>query len=195
MANRDDLYEHRRDRFQALYQQHYPAVLRYVARRIGTEAARDVVAETFTTTWRRLDMVPEAAPLPWLYATARRCLANELRRQESRQRLDARVRLMTSTGLAGGHGEFAEASATRMDVLAALATLRRNDQEALRLTEWEQLNDAEAARAAGCSTAAFKVRLHRARRRLARALDQQAGASPGAAVVRPLPVAGIEMPS
>jgi RNA polymerase sigma-70 factor (ECF subfamily) len=60
------------------------------------------------------------------------------------------------------------------DVLAALATLPANDQEALRLTEWEELDQATAARVAGCSTTAFKVRLHRARRRLARALNEQA---------------------
>ena len=57
-------------------------------------------------------------------------------------------------------------------MLAALASLRPNDQEALRLIAWEQLDAAAAAQAMGCSTAAFRVRLHRARHRLARALDQ-----------------------
>ena len=61
-----------RDRFAALYDQHYPAVLRYAARRIGVEAARDIAAETFLTAWRLLDRVPSEQPLPWLYATALR---------------------------------------------------------------------------------------------------------------------------
>ena len=38
---------------------------------------------------------------------------------------------------------------------------------------WEGLEPEQAARAAGCSRATFAVRLHRARRRLAAALDQQ----------------------
>jgi len=60
----------------------------------------------------------------------------------------------------------------RLAVLAALAALRPSDQEALRLIEWEQLDVAAAAQVMGCSAATFRVRLHRARRRFARALGQ-----------------------
>jgi RNA polymerase sigma-70 factor (ECF subfamily) len=41
------------------------------------------------------------------------------------------------------------------------------EREALRLTEWERLTPAEAARVTGCSAATFRVRLHRARRHFA----------------------------
>ena len=171
MQDRDD---GERDRFRSLYRQHYAAVLRYAARRVGAEAARDVAAETFLTAWRRLGSVPDAQPLPWLYATARRCLANEVRRRGRRNRLDARVRDEASRARETYQEEFAEAVADRLLVLAALATLSPKDQEVLRLTEWEQLDAAAAARVMGCSSGAFKVRLHRARRRFAQALGQQA---------------------
>jgi RNA polymerase sigma-70 factor (ECF subfamily) len=169
----------RRDRFRALYEQHYPAVLRYATRRVAADAASDVVAETFLAAWRRLDDVPEREPLPWLYATARRCLANELRGQARSDRLNYRIRDEASAALGSAPDRLADSVADRLDVLAALATLPAQAQEALRLTEWEQLDDATAARVAGCSTTAFKVRLHRARRRLARALAQQAGPARG----------------
>jgi Sigma-70 region 2 len=52
------------DRFKAMYDEHYPAVLRYAARRVGAEAARDIAAETFLTAWRRLDRVPPASRFP-----------------------------------------------------------------------------------------------------------------------------------
>jgi RNA polymerase sigma-70 factor, ECF subfamily len=175
-----------RDRFATLYIQHYPAVLRYAARRIGAEAARDVAAETFLVAWRLLDRVPSEQPLPWLYATARKCLANEVRRNGSRERLAARISAEAARGEAVG-AELSERVADRLDVLTALGTLRPLDQEALRLIEWEQLDVAAAAQVVGCSTGAFKVRLHRARRRFARALGQpgqppsRAGA-PGAAI-------------
>jgi len=52
-------------------------------------------------------------------------------------------------------------------VLAALRRLSPRDQEALRLTVWEDLDVATAAAVMGCSTAAMKVRVHRARQRLA----------------------------
>lgn len=53
---------------------------------------------------------------------------------------------------------------------AVLATLSEADQEALRLVGWEELDLAAAAQAMGCSRATMAVRLHRARRRLERAL-------------------------
>jgi DNA-directed RNA polymerase specialized sigma24 family protein len=53
----------------------------------------------------------------------------------------------------------------------ALARLSPGDREALLLIGWEGLANDDAARVMGCSAVAFKVRLHRARRRLARLLD------------------------
>lgn len=60
MADRDDP-EH--DRFKALCDQHYPAVLRYAARRVGAEVARDIAAVPFMTAWRRPDRMPAEAAL------------------------------------------------------------------------------------------------------------------------------------
>jgi RNA polymerase sigma-70 factor, ECF subfamily len=159
-------------RFKAMYEQHYPAVLRYAARRVGAEAARDIVAETFLTAWRRLDRVPAGQPLPWLYATARKCLANEVRRQDTRERLDWRLRTEATRGQEVAGPESCERVADRLAVLAALASLRPDDQEVLCLIEWEQLDVCAAAQVMGCSAATFRVRLHRARRRLARAFGQ-----------------------
>jgi RNA polymerase sigma factor (sigma-70 family) len=163
----------RRDWFRILYEQHYPAVLRYAARRVPLDAASDVAAETFLVAWRRLDDVPPREPLPWLYAAARRCLANEVRGQARSDRLSNRIRDEAGAWADSAPDGLAESVARRLDVLTALATLPTQAQEALRLTEWEQLDDAAAARVAGCSTTTFRVRLHRARRRLARALGQQ----------------------
>jgi RNA polymerase sigma-70 factor, ECF subfamily len=175
------------DRFKAMYDQHYPAVLRYAARRVGAEAARDIAADTFLAAWRRLDRVPAGEPLAWLYATARNCLANELRRQDRRERLDARIRAEATRRRAVAGPEPSERVADRLAVLAALAALRPNDQEALRLIEWEQLDVAAAAQVMGCSAATFRVRLHRARRRFARALVQagEPGGSDPDAVIPP----------
>jgi RNA polymerase sigma-70 factor, ECF subfamily len=153
-------------RFKAMYEQHYPAVLRYAARRVGAEAA------TFLTAWRRLDRVPPGQPLPWLYATARKCLANELRRRDTRERLDSRLRAEAALGQDVARPEPSDRVADRLAVLAALASLRPDDQEALRLIEWEQLGVSAAAQVMGCSAATFRVRLHRARRRLARAFGR-----------------------
>jgi RNA polymerase sigma-70 factor (ECF subfamily) len=45
--------------------------------------------------------------------------------------------------------------------------LGERDREALMLVAWDGLDHRDAATVMGCSTSAFTVRLHRARRRLA----------------------------
>ena len=54
-------------------------------------------------------------------------------------------------------------------VRRTLAQLPARDAEVLRLDAWEQLTGEELAYVLGCSTAAARVRLHRARRRFATA--------------------------
>jgi RNA polymerase sigma-70 factor (ECF subfamily) len=157
-----------RARFEAMFSAHYAAVVRYAVRRVGPDGAQEIVAETFLTAWRRLADVPEYA-LPWLYATARRLVANELRRRDRAARLGARIEASS----AAVTDDPAEAVADQLRVRAALATLSPTDQEVLRLSEWEQLRPADAAIVVGCSVGAFTVRLHRARQRLARALGEQ----------------------
>lgn len=59
------------------------------------------------------------------------------------------------------------------DVLrCALAELNERDREVLLLISWEDLGPAQAAAALECSRATLAVRLHRARRRLAAALQR-----------------------
>ena len=158
------------DRFNELYQAQYQTVLRYALRRTDPETARDAVAETFLVAWRRLDTVPadHAQATPWLYAVARNVLANADRSQRRAARVTAKL----------GHQRLAEfAPDTDRAVLEcarlerALARLTPADQEALRLVGWEELDVAEAALAMGCSSSTMAVRLHRARRRLERALQ------------------------
>ncbi|WAX56940.1 sigma-70 family RNA polymerase sigma factor [Jatrophihabitans cynanchi] len=158
-----------RERFEELFRRHYAPVVRYAVRRVGVDAAQEVVADTFLTAWRRLDSVPEHA-LPWLYATARRLIANEVRRQARGARLGQKI----AGGADGAVPDHAEEIADRLRVGAALQQLTERDREVLRLAEWERLDSADSARVLGCSVAAFKVRLHRARRRLAAALDSGA---------------------
>ena len=63
-------------------------------------------------------------------------------------------------------------------VAAALARLPANDREAITLIAWDGLRPAEAAAVLGQSPVAFRVRLHRARRRLRRELDHVGQADP-----------------
>lgn len=55
--------------------------------------------------------------------------------------------------------------------------LSDSDREVLSLTAWEELSVRDAARVLGVPASVFSVRLHRARRRLARDLQQTASSS------------------
>jgi len=66
--------------------------------------------------------------------------------------------------------DVAEEVAERISVLTALAALSEADRELLTLVAWHGLKPNEAAQVVGCSTATYFVRLHRARRRLERAM-------------------------
>jgi RNA polymerase sigma factor (sigma-70 family) len=168
-------------RFTALYQSQHDAVLRYALRRTDPETARDVTAETFLVAWRRLDVVPagDTDARPWLYGVARRVLANAERSRRRAENLTARLHQQRQNASAADAGGVVGETA-RLN--AALATLTESDQEALRLVGWEELDLASAALAMGCSRGTMAVRLHRARRRLERALELVADDEPRPAI-------------
>lgn len=62
--------------------------------------------------------------------------------------------------------------AERSAAVKALASLNEQDREVLILVAWQGLGAREAAQVVGCSTAALRVRLHRARKRFEQALEQ-----------------------
>jgi len=154
--------------FEAGFEAHHAAILAFALRRVDERAtAEDIVSETFATAWRRRDDVPDPE-LPWLYAIAARVMANQARGSRRRTRLGARLK---SEPPALGR-DPAEVVGERDGVLAALAALPERQQEVLRLVAWEGLEPRDAAKVVGCSVAAFRVRLHRARRALAKRLAE-----------------------
>jgi RNA polymerase sigma-70 factor (ECF subfamily) len=156
------------DAFAGLFAAHYPDLLRYAIRRVGADEAPDVVSDVFLVAWRRRAELPTDAPRLWLFGVASRVVSNHVRSGARQRRLQLRL-------VAALPPEPSDDPAER--VRAALAQLRPDEQELLRLTEWEQLTPAEAATVLGCSPGALRVRLHRARRHLAAALGRSSGPS------------------
>jgi RNA polymerase sigma factor (sigma-70 family) len=154
------------ERFHEIYRAHVEAVTAYVRRRGVADSVDDVVAETFLVCWRRLDRVPDEA-LPWLYAVARKTLANERRRAAGR-------RAIPSSGAEDTVGTSGDLPELPSDPVLgrAFGLLSEDDREVLRLVAWEQLPLRDAATALGCSYVACRVRFHRARRRLAAQLQR-----------------------
>jgi RNA polymerase sigma-70 factor, ECF subfamily len=135
------------------------------ARRRGARDAEATAAEAMTIAWRRLADLPVDDPRPWLIATTRNLLMAEHRRHANRP--------------TGGDWEGMTAQAVDTPISieldgaleAALRRLSGPDREALLLVAWEDLSPKAAAASLGITPAAFRARLHRARRRLRAELD------------------------
>jgi len=122
------------------------------------------VSETFAAVWRRLDDLPdEPARIAWVYGVARRVLANQYRSADRRTRLTERL----ATEPAGGADPEYDL------VHEALETLRPDDREILTLSAWDDLDNDEIAVVLETTPGNVAVRLHRARKRLAAALDKR----------------------
>jgi RNA polymerase sigma-70 factor, ECF subfamily len=164
-----------RERFERLYRENFRAVLRFAVTRIDPERAKDVAAETFLVAWRRLDDVP-AEPRPWLLGVARRVIAGQYRTETRREALT--VRMKATQGRGGEPADLAGTLADRDEVLTAFAALGERDREVLQLVAWDGLDAVDAADVLGVTRLAFAVRLHRARRRLERALAPERSPAP-----------------
>jgi RNA polymerase sigma-70 factor (ECF subfamily) len=159
------------ERLEDLFRRYEPAVVAYVRRRAPEDVVDDIVAETFLVAWRRLDDVPEPA-LPWLFAVARRVLSTHRRGDRRRRELGSRLAATQSLAL----------PASRDDgdgrAIAALAALPEKDREALMLIAWEGLTPMQAAVVLDEPPVRFRVRLHRAKRRIKTLLEQPASPRP-----------------
>lgn len=161
-----------RARFEALAAEVVEPVRRFLARRTDGDTAEDVLAETLLVCWRRIDQVPEPA-LPWVYGVARNCLANAQRGDRRQRRLAARISVVDPPQDAAPEPDPPDER-----VAQALAALRPEEAELLRLWAWEQLGPSEIAEVLGVTPNAVSIRLHRARGKFVdqlRKIDEDAG--------------------
>jgi len=143
-----------------------PEVVAY-ARRRGSRDPEALAAEALTIAWRKLADVPADDARPWLFATARNLLLAERRKASG---ADGRDAIRELAGEAEPEVEILDRELER-----CLRALSVRDREALLLVAWEDLTPALAARSLGVSQAAFRVRLHRSRKRLRRLLEAGEG--------------------
>lgn len=155
----------REQRFTVLARQVGEPLRRYVVRRAPADAVPDVLADVMLVLWRRFDDVPGDDPLPWAYAVARGCLANNRRAASRQLRLVERIARVDPPRLADEVEDHPE-------LHAALAGLRELDREVVQLWAWEGLEPREIALVTGLTPNAVSIRLHRAKKRLAAELGK-----------------------
>lgn len=149
---------------EGLFDLHATAVRAYAIRRVGHDAADDVVSEVFATAWRRLVDVPDPA-LPWLLRTARNVILHE------RRSLARRLRIVDAASHTRTTNSASAEDTSRALAESILDQLPKLDAEILRLTAWEGLTPAEIAVVLDLSESAARNRLMRARRRARTLLD------------------------
>lgn len=157
----------RHPRFEELYRAHHRDLLAFIRRRSRPDVAEDVLAETFVVAWRRLADIP-AEERSWLFGVAR----NVIRTTERSEARRASLYLRVASADDGVVAPFDEAIATRADLTRAWNDLSEGEREVIALVAWDGLSHGEAAQVLGITSAAFAVRLFRARRRLLHLIER-----------------------
>ena len=161
------------EHFTVLFRRHAPHIQRYVVRRLGQDAADDIVAETFLLAFRQRDSYDQARAdaRPWLYGIATNLIGRH-RRAEIRL-----YRALARTGADPVMEPFTDrvddqvsAGTASRRLAAGLARLPEQLRDTLLLVAWSGLSYEEAATALGVPVGTVRSRMSRARSRLRRAL-------------------------
>lgn len=126
--------------------------------------AEDIAQDALLRAWRRRSTLRDSGSRnQWLGTIVR----NEAFRQRARIRPDPVATIET---FEGAEDERVVATVERADLHAALKRLDENDRELLALRYGEDLTQAAIARRLGIPEGTVKVRLHRVRAKLRRAI-------------------------
>jgi len=161
--------------FTELFRRHAPHIQRYVVRRLGQDAADDIVAETFLLAFRQRDSYDQsrADARPWLYGIATNLIGRHRRAEIRLYRALARTGtdpVTESESFTDRIDDRVSASMASRRLAAALARLPRESRDTLLLVTWGDLSYEQAATALGVAVGTVRSRMSRARSALRRSL-------------------------
>jgi RNA polymerase sigma factor (sigma-70 family) len=164
--------------FAGLFDRHAAEIHRYAARRLGTEVADDVMAETFAVAFQRRDRydLAQSEAIPWLYGIATNLIRGHRRAEARRWR--ALARDVASTEVESEADRVAarvSAQAGRRELMRALAGLPARQRDVLLLYAWAELDYDAIAQALAVPVGTVRSRLHRARIAVRRATGLEEG--------------------
>jgi RNA polymerase sigma-70 factor (ECF subfamily) len=152
--------------FAALYGEHARDVHRFALYLCGEPAlADDLVSEAFLRVWTARSRVDLTTVRGYLFAIVRNLFLQDVRREQRRAPLDDRM----AADQPGPETRASDQSTLRT-VLTALGTLPEIERAALLMRANDGLPYEEIACALGISTTSAKVKVHRARLKLAETL-------------------------
>ena len=162
--------------FTKVHDRYFTLIFRYVAARLGPQAAEDVASETFLVAFdRRGTFDAERGDLRvWLFGIATNLVARH-RRQEAR-RYRALARIAPAPDAEGHESRVVASVAARRlapELAVALSRLSRGERDVLLLVAVGQLGYEEVASALGISSGTVGSRISRARKKLNTALSPE----------------------
>ena len=150
---------------------HVDDLFRYASRRVGGDAARDVVSETFRIALERSAAFDQAqgSHRAWLFGIATNVI-RRFRRTEDRiirNQVRAYVREPASIDPLLAVEGSVDAAARWERLAEAVTALDDEDRDLLTLVAWEGMSSAEAAAVLDIPSGTIRSRLHRIRTELA----------------------------
>jgi RNA polymerase sigma-70 factor (ECF subfamily) len=160
--------------FTEVHERYFVVIYRYVAGRLGPQAAEDVAAETFLVAFdrRRTFDAARGDLRVWLFGIATNLVARHRRKEARHYR--ALARLDAVPAVEGHEGRVVAAMTVLPQLAAALSQLSQGERDVLLLVALGQLGYEEVAAALGISPGTVGSRLSRARRKLGSILTQEA---------------------
>jgi RNA polymerase sigma factor (sigma-70 family) len=156
-----------------IYSRHADDVHRYLRRRLGSDVADDLTADTFVVAFSaraRFDRTAGSAR-PWLYGIASNLAAKHRRREVRELRAYARTGVdAVASSWSDRADDRVSAQAMNRDLASALAALSAGDRDVLLPVAWAELSYAEVALALQLPVGTVRSRLNRARRKVRDAL-------------------------
>jgi RNA polymerase sigma-70 factor (ECF subfamily) len=156
-------------RFALIFDRHYDAIHRYLARRLGGGWAEDLTATVFLKAFesRRRFRPSASSAVPWLYGIASNVLRRHARTELRRLRAFGRLARGEPVELdTGAIADRADAASAAPKVYLALAALPEAERTTLLLVAWTDLTYEQVAVALDIPVGTVRSRLHRARGRL-----------------------------
>jgi RNA polymerase sigma-70 factor (ECF subfamily) len=155
--------------FATVFDRHAGTVFRFLVRRVGRDAAEELLGDTFRIAFERravFDTQRESAR-PWLYGIANNLLAKHRRTEARRFRATGRLAMeRAETDPADDVASAIDARDGCRAALHAITTLPDGERDALLLYVWEELDYDDIATALDIPIGTVRSRLNRARARL-----------------------------
>jgi len=161
--------------FAAIYRQTHAQVLGFISRRLiprDYARAEEITHDTFLVAWRRFADLPKelSEARAWLFTTARHLLLKS--NNQSRRGLMG-VRISDDAfGFIPMPDDDIKTRGLHLDLKSAWEKLSPAEQEVISLTYWDELSSSEAGQVLGITDRAYRQKLHRARTKLRKLLEQ-----------------------